>query len=322
VSQYADIFAALAAPFENDEVKQRKGPGNRMLDYVTARTTMNRLDDVLGPENWWDEFVPLDNSVVVRLSIRLPDGTVLTKTDAGGFAGMEDAGDNEKSGFSDGFKRVAVKFGVGRYLYRDGIPNYASRILREKPAQEQLERMVVLAGSNNPVGKPTPVRAPEQAAPFNPSQRLPQDGQQFYPWSKSLEDHYQIKIQPKIRELCEVEGISTTYKDWDMATTNAMVERVIRFCRRLSNYDGKLDEAIKTLLEGSRSALYAQATLLFAETYPGTQYSEQQIHELIAGISEDKISNLQECKDLEILRATTILIRDTIAANRKRRNQA
>ena len=123
MTQHQDLFAALAAPFERDEVKVRSYSG-RQLHYITARTVMNRLDNVLGPENWWDEYVPSENSVLCRLSIRLPDGSTLTKADAGGYAGMADQGDDDKSGFSDAFKRAAVKFGVARYLYRDGVPGF------------------------------------------------------------------------------------------------------------------------------------------------------------------------------------------------------
>src|SRR5579883_3629229 len=123
MTQHRDLFAALAAPFEPEEVKVRSQSG-RQLHYVTARTVMNRLDNVLGPENWWDEYVPNENSVLCRLSMRLPDGTTLTKADAGGYAGMADQGDDDKSGFSDAFKRACVKFGVARYLYRDGVPTF------------------------------------------------------------------------------------------------------------------------------------------------------------------------------------------------------
>jgi hypothetical protein len=119
-TKYVELFAALAAPFARDEVKTRP-QGGRQLSYVTARTIMNRLDHVVGPENWWDDYTPMDKSVICRLTIRLPDGEVVTKVDAGGCADMADAGDGDKSGFSDAFKRAAVKFGVGRYLYRDGV---------------------------------------------------------------------------------------------------------------------------------------------------------------------------------------------------------
>ena len=59
--------------------------------------------------------------------------TKLTKEDAGGFAGMQDEGDDSKSGYSDAFERAAVKFGIGRHLYGDGIPDYA-------PARAQDDR--------------------------------------------------------------------------------------------------------------------------------------------------------------------------------------
>ena len=130
MTQHRDIFAALHAPFEPEEVKTRS-QGGRQLSYITARVVMNRLDDVLGPENWSDDYTPVDDhSVICRLTIRLPDGQVVTKADAGGMAGMADPGDDDKSGYSDAFKRAAVKFGCGRYLYRDGIPRFAREALQ------------------------------------------------------------------------------------------------------------------------------------------------------------------------------------------------
>jgi len=124
-TQYPEMFAALAAPFPLHEVKKRSQSG-RELRYVTARTIMNRLDTVLGPEGWWDDYVPGENSVLCRLTIVLPDGRNLTKADAGGYAGMADSGDDDKSGYSDAFKRAAVKFGVSRYLYGDGVPTFVT----------------------------------------------------------------------------------------------------------------------------------------------------------------------------------------------------
>lgn len=120
--EHLHVFAALAHPFEGDEVKVRQ-QGGRHLHYITARTAMNRLDNVVGPANWWDCYIPNENSVLCQLSIRLPDGTVITKQDAGGYAGMSDQGDDDKSGYSDAFKRAAVKFGVGRF-YLDSPVRY------------------------------------------------------------------------------------------------------------------------------------------------------------------------------------------------------
>src|SRR5262245_29923246 len=112
----------LSAPFDSKEVKFKPAvvTGNRALAlaYVDARVIQDRLDDVLGVTGWQDEYECLaDGSVVCRLHLRL--GTEwITKMDVGGPSEQPDEGDRRKAAFSDALKRAAVKFGVGRYLYR------------------------------------------------------------------------------------------------------------------------------------------------------------------------------------------------------------
>jgi hypothetical protein len=117
-----NLMLALAAPFDPSEVKFRPGhvSGNRALalPYVDARVVQDRLDDVLGLENWQDTYVPLpDGSVVCELRCRI-GGEWIVKTDVGGPSEQPDGGDRLKAAFSDALKRAAVKFGIGRYLYR------------------------------------------------------------------------------------------------------------------------------------------------------------------------------------------------------------
>jgi hypothetical protein len=125
-TKFPEIFSALAADFEVGEVKWRK-QGPIEVPYISARTVQNRLDNVVGPASWWDDYTTTGHTVVCTLTVRLPDGSTVAKQDAGGHAGMKDAGDDEKSAFSDSFKRAAVKFGVGRLLYGDGAPSFAPR---------------------------------------------------------------------------------------------------------------------------------------------------------------------------------------------------
>src|SRR5262245_65838395 len=112
----------LSAPFDPSEVKFKPAvvSGNRALAlaYVDARVIQDRLDDVLGVTGWQDEYECLpDGSVVCRLRLRLGDEWI-TKMDVGGPSEQPDEGDRRKAAFSDALKRAAVKFGVGRYLYR------------------------------------------------------------------------------------------------------------------------------------------------------------------------------------------------------------
>ncbi len=119
--QVREVAARLAAPFAADVVhfKPQTVSGNRALAvaYIDARAVMDRLDDVLGIAGWQDTYTPLpDGTVVCRLAIRIGDEWV-PREDVGGESDQKDEGDKRKSAFSDALKRVAVKFGVGRYLY-------------------------------------------------------------------------------------------------------------------------------------------------------------------------------------------------------------
>ncbi|MBA4187738.1 MAG: hypothetical protein C0467_06935 [Planctomycetaceae bacterium] len=120
--QLRAIAIALSAPFQPKEVKFKPQmvKNNRALamGYIDARLIQDRLDDVLGVENWQDkyDFLP-DGSVVCRLRLKL-GGRWITKTDVGSPSEQPDSGDRVKAAVSDALKRAAVKFGIGRYLYR------------------------------------------------------------------------------------------------------------------------------------------------------------------------------------------------------------
>ena len=121
-SDVREIARALAAPFGENEVKFKpqavKGNRALALDYVDVRAIMDRLDQVLGVANWQDHYQLLpDNSVMCRLRLRI-GGQWITKMDVGGPSEQPDSGDRLKAAFSDALKRAAVKFGIGRYLYR------------------------------------------------------------------------------------------------------------------------------------------------------------------------------------------------------------
>jgi len=83
------------------------------LCYVTNRAIMQRLDKVVKPHNWKDEYSagPL-GGVMCGLSIKI-DGEWITKYDGADNTAVEPV----KGGFSDSMKRAAVKWGIGRYLY-------------------------------------------------------------------------------------------------------------------------------------------------------------------------------------------------------------
>ncbi len=120
--EISDIALRLAAHFEPGEIKWKAQTvnGNRALAvaFVDARVIQDRLDETLGVMGWQDSYECLpDGAVVCSLRIRLGEEWI-TKMDVGSPSEQPDEGDRRKAAFSDALKRAAVKFGVGRFLYR------------------------------------------------------------------------------------------------------------------------------------------------------------------------------------------------------------
>lgn len=113
-SSASEIYKALSRPWDKGEVKERKGPGGKMLSYVDARQVQNRLDEVVGTENWQTHFSEVCGNYCCTLSVKI-DGEWISKSDGAGETSIE----GDKGGFSDAFKRAAVSFGIARYLYSD-----------------------------------------------------------------------------------------------------------------------------------------------------------------------------------------------------------
>jgi hypothetical protein len=183
-SEVNSIAQALAAPFDPTEVKFKPQTvsGNRALavPFVDARLIQDRLDDVLGVMGWQDSYECLpDGSVVCRLSIRI-GGEWITKTDVGGQSEQPDEGDRRKAAFSDSLKRAAVKFGIGRYLYR-----LKPQWVDYDPQKRQFARPPVLPASkhvaapshpsqpSHPSHSPTDAAEPKQEAAPAPAAEPP-----------------------------------------------------------------------------------------------------------------------------------------------------
>lgn len=154
------ISEALSAPFEVREIKfkPKMVKNNRALAmaYIDARLIQDRLDQVLGVENWQDNYDLLpDGSVICRLKLKLGNRWI-TKTDVGSPSEQPDSGDRLKAAFSDALKRAAVKFGIGRYLYR--LP---AQWVDYDPVKKQLTQLPQLPDSALPSRKPSPSRTTE-----------------------------------------------------------------------------------------------------------------------------------------------------------------
>jgi hypothetical protein len=87
-------------------------PQAACVAYIDARDVMRRLDEVCGAENWQDDYRVINGQLFAGIGIFIKDKWVW-KWDVG----TESQTEKEKGLVSDSFKRAAVKWGVGRFLY-------------------------------------------------------------------------------------------------------------------------------------------------------------------------------------------------------------
>lgn len=122
-------FEALSAPFAPEMISWRVGSTNAdktkgmALAFIDARDVMTRLDEVCGVGNWQCDYPHANGKTVCRIGIDVSGGDPskverwVWKADGAGDSDVE----AEKGALSDAFKRAAVRWGIGRYLY--GLPS-------------------------------------------------------------------------------------------------------------------------------------------------------------------------------------------------------
>lgn len=127
-----EVQESLQAPFPENQIKWRVVATSNdktkglVAAYLESRDVMNRLDDVVGVENWWDQYflafhgdtsrTAIECKLTLRFRVSNSLATEVTKADVSDMYPKIEA-NTAKTGYADSFKRAAVKFGIGRYLY-------------------------------------------------------------------------------------------------------------------------------------------------------------------------------------------------------------
>jgi len=174
---------ALIAPFADCDIEWRVSATNKdktrglAVPYVTNRAIQNRLDDTVGIDGWYNEFVPWKDgkAQLCGISIYFAEKDFwLTKWDGADDSDIESV----KGGISDSMKRAAVQWGIGRYLY--GIPQVWVRVKPagkgyvieddERPTLDQTHRAWV-DKCQGKVPDATPQQSMQRSGPAPQSQR-------------------------------------------------------------------------------------------------------------------------------------------------------
>lgn len=167
----SEIFDQLKAPFPPDRISWRVGSTTQdktrglAFGYIDARDVMERLDEVAGPENWQCRYPHANGKTVCDIGVNVGALLGLGQTEPDWVWKADGAGDSDieaaKGALSDAFKRAAVRWGIGRYLY--DVPSVWVEIepagKSYKIKESEYAKLAKLVG-----GKTTPQKAPPSNA--------------------------------------------------------------------------------------------------------------------------------------------------------------
>ena len=116
-----EILKKLKSPFPYEDIDWKVQVTNKdktrgmAVPYLDSRAIQKRLDDAVGAMNWTNEFMLWqDKSQICGIGLYDAErGAWVMKYDGAENTDIEPV----KGGLSDSFKRAAVLWGIGRYLY-------------------------------------------------------------------------------------------------------------------------------------------------------------------------------------------------------------
>lgn len=163
-------LADLKAPFAPSKISWRVGSMTQdktkgmALAYIDARDVMTRLDEVAGV-GWQCEYIPMPNGTCCcRIGLYLtPEGAnypewVWRSNGAMNLTDSEKPDQKEmaeKGSYSDAFKRAAVLWGIGQYLYDIDSP-WVALDDKKRIVESEYKRLEdLLAGKQKPTQRET-----------------------------------------------------------------------------------------------------------------------------------------------------------------------
>lgn len=241
-----EFWRSLTAPFPRDAYKIRDGAKGKKFTYLDSRTIENRLDDVVGPENWDLIQEETSRGVISRLALRVPgnDGNIVTvtRTGGGGFRQLQDNDSSYKSGFTSSFRSAAARFGIGRDLYGNGMPAYCADLHSGHASGMPSTG----AGSGPP---PRDSRTSSNGNGYSNSNggdmKPPygKTGKASYAWAKKASDHFQIDVLGRMIEYAKKRKKPERTDQWDEGFLDECLSKTVGWLKTLDNYNGEFGQA-------------------------------------------------------------------------------
>jgi hypothetical protein len=246
---FAEKHQNLSKPFNPELISWRIGSTTSdkqrglALAYIDGRDVMQRLDEVVGPENWQARYSHADKITICEIGIRI-DGEWVWKANGAGSTDVE----AEKGACTDAFKRAAVLWGIGQYLYSLKSPWVDVELVNDRCVIRESEKaklMAVLAGeavaSNPPVNEPAV--APVASATSSPPRVAPEQPKKF-DTSAIRKRLLELKQKP------DAESLAKAHRHLSGKITEGMdKQQQLDFDDELQLLWGMFDDALRELPE-------------------------------------------------------------------------
>ncbi|HKB49293.1 MAG TPA: Rad52/Rad22 family DNA repair protein [Ktedonobacterales bacterium] len=242
--EWDEIARRLREPFDPGDVDFRvQGKASeqtgkaQVVAYIDARAVQDRLDAVVGAGNWSFDWQPL---VIDKGEVMVAKGIItvygVSKADAGSASNFEQS----LGAVSHCFKRAAVHWGIGRYLYnlpmawvaveRGGrIPEPVLRELRAKLPRPGQQHAAALRSVDDERSVRT-IREAPAAAPREAPVRAPSsDGLRPHvvPVAGQTDEQMATEKQlASIRKLCEALGKPQPESEMTYARAREMLSQL------------------------------------------------------------------------------------------------
>lgn len=255
-----ELQAALAQPFAIEDLEWRlqrtieESMAGLAVPYVTNRAIQGRLDEVMGIENWRNEYLSWHgadqrNSQLCGISLYFEGKGWVTKWDGAENSDIEPV----KGGLSDSMKRAAVQWGIGRILYNMepvwvDIEKKGKSFFIKKAAYAKLNDayLSMLKSMKPEASNPTGIKA--QPIPESPKQPVTSS----QPAAPVLEPDYEYTVKAaKIQKGLNGESTSLTLENREGKSCPA-------FCRGAMR-----DLAVGVRLKNVKLTLHKQDTVAF-----------------------------------------------------------
>lgn len=251
-TDYPDLFEALMEEFHPEQTRVRAGSD---FTYITTRAVMNRLDKVVGPENWEDDYQHNGKSVLCRLTLTMPDGRRVQKCGSGcnpeilvsnenAYKTKDAAKLDDESAYAEAFKRAGVKFGIGRYLYNEGLPVLTKEQENTNTSNGSRTNPVMDSVTRDTSAADVRPNALTQAVTIDPRSFLinPKEGtKEVWTWILEVAKYYRIDAAKLVAEVARKHSLSNNHSDWDAGVVARICTYLRGHAKTSQHYKGEFD---------------------------------------------------------------------------------